>query len=119
MPTEPHVEHELDLVLARKDTVADGVVLLTLRQPDGLGLPAWQPGAHVDLVLAGDLVRQYSLCGDPWDTSILQVAVQREQAGRGGSAYVHDMLAAGRSVHVRGPRNHFPLVEAKRYLFIA
>ncbi|HEY3610105.1 MAG TPA: PDR/VanB family oxidoreductase [Pseudonocardiaceae bacterium] len=118
-PTEPHVEHELDLVLARKDTVADGVVLLTLRRPDGRDLPAWQPGAHVDLVLADGLVRQYSLCGDPWETSILRVAVQREQAGRGGSAYVHDVLAAGRSVRVRGPRNHFPLVAAKRYLFIA
>jgi len=119
MRTPPHVERELDLVLERKETVAWGVVRLTLRHPDGQSLPAWQPGAHIDLALAGGLVRQYSLCGDPRDTSILQVAVLREQAGRGGSRYVHDDLAEGQPVRVRGPRNHFPLVDAKRYLFIA
>jgi len=119
MRTPPHHERELDLVLERKETIADGVVRLTLRHPDGQPLPAWEPGAHVDLALAGEVVRQYSLCGDPRDISMLQVAVLREQAGRGGSQYVHDTLAEGHLVHVRGPRNHFPLVDAKRYLFIA
>ncbi|WP_329061636.1 PDR/VanB family oxidoreductase [Amycolatopsis sp. NBC_01480] len=119
MKTEPHVEHELDLVLERKETVAEGVVRLTLRHPEGQSLPDWEPGAHLDLVLAPELTRQYSLCGDPRDRSVLQVAVLREEAGRGGSRHVHDTLAEGQRVHVRGPRNHFPLVEAKRYLFIA
>ncbi|QUQ64284.1 PDR/VanB family oxidoreductase [Kutzneria sp. CA-103260] len=106
------------LLLDSKEPIADGVVLLTLRHPDGHPLPAWTPGAHVDLVL-GDLVRQYSLCGDPRDTSIMRVAVLREPSGRGGSRHVHDVLAAGHRVEVQGPRNHFPLVEAKRYLFVA
>lgn len=119
MKTPPYTEHELDLVLDRKETVADGVVRLTLRHPDGHPLPAWEPGAHLDLVLTDELTRQYSLCGDPHDTSVLQVAVLREQAGRGGSRYVHDALTEGQQVHMRGPRNHFPLMEAKRYLFIA
>ncbi len=119
MRTPPHLEEELDLVLERKETLAEGVVRLTLRHPGGQSLPAWEPGAHIDLALSGALVRQYSLCGDPSDTSILQVAVLREQAGRGGSRYVHDALAEGQPVRVRGPRNHFPLVDAKRYLFIA
>ena len=119
MRTAPHIEHELDLVLECKETIAEGVVRLTLRHPDGQPLPAWEPGAHIDLALTGDLTRQYSLCGDPDDTSILQVAVLREQAGRGGSQHVHDALTEGQQVPVRGPRNHFPLVDAKRYLFIA
>lgn len=119
MRTPPHVEHELDLVLAEKETVADGVVRLVLRHPDGGALPTWEPGAHVDLVLGPDLVRQYSLCGDPGDRSVLSVAVLREEAGRGGSQFVHEKLARGDVVHVRGPRNHFPLVPADRYLFIA
>jgi ferredoxin-NADP reductase len=104
--------------LVAKEPIADGVVLLTMRHPDGGPLPAWTPGAHIDLVL-GDLVRQYSLCGDPRDTSTLQVAVQREPAGRGGSRHVHDVLVAGQEIEVRGPRNNFPLVAAERYLFIA
>lgn len=119
MKTAPHTEHELELVLARKETLADDVVRLTLRHPDGDPLPAWEPGAHLDLVLESGLTRQYSLCGDPRDSSVLQVAVLREEAGRGGSRYVHDTFAEGQRVHACGPRNHFPLVEAKRYLFIA
>ena len=109
----------MKLLLDNKEPIADGVVLLTLRHPDGDPLPGWTPGAHVDLVLADDLVRQYSLCGDPDDTSIMQVAVLREPDGRGGSRHVHDVLAVGQQIEVRGPRNHFELVEAKRYLFIA
>ncbi len=109
----------MKLLLHTKETVADGVVVLTLRHPDGHPVPSWTPGAHVDLVLAGDLVRQYSLCGDPRDTSELRIAVLREEAGRGGSRHVHDVLTAGQPVEIRGPRNHFPLVEATRYLFIA
>lgn len=119
MTTEPHTEHELDLVLERKETAADGVVRLVLHHPGGQSLPAWEPGAHIDVELAEDLVRQYSLCGDPRDSSAWQLAVLREEAGRGGSQHVHDILSAGQSVRVRGPRNHFPLVDAKRYLFIA
>jgi ferredoxin-NADP reductase len=109
----------LDLVLAHKEKVADGVVRLTLRAPGGQPLPAWEPGAHVDLVLPGDIVRQYSLCGRPEDTSVYQVAVLREPEGRGGSAYVHDELVAGHQIRADGPRNHFALVDAKRYLFLA
>jgi ferredoxin-NADP reductase len=105
------------VVVARKETVADGVVRLTLRSPDG-PLPDWEPGAHIDLEAAGDLVRQYSLCGDPADPG-WQIAVLREPDGRGGSRYVHDTLAVGDTVRVSGPRNHFPLVDAKRYLFVA
>lgn len=112
-------EVELDPVLERKEAMAEGVVLLTLRDPEGRPLPEWQPGAHIDLVLRPDLVRQYSLCGDPGDRSRFQVAVLREPESRGGSSYVHDVLAEGESVRIRGPRNHFPLVKAKRYLFIA
>jgi ferredoxin-NADP reductase len=99
--------------------LADGVVRLTLVRTDGSPMPAWQPGAHVDLVLGPDLTRQYSLCGDPADHAALTVAVLREPEGRGGSARVHDGLAEGDAVRVRGPRNRFPLVDAPRYLFVA
>jgi ferredoxin-NADP reductase len=108
----------LELVVEAKEKLADGVVRLTLRAPDGGLLPQWEPGAHIDLVLPG-FVRQYSLCGDPSDTSAYVVAVLREPDGRGGSAYVHDSLSTGDRVPVEGPRNHFALVEAERYLFIA
>jgi ferredoxin-NADP reductase len=111
-------EHEVELVVDTIDRVAEAVVALRLVDPEGGSLPPWTPGAHVDLVL-GDLVRQYSLCGDPADSRSFTVAVLREPESRGGSAYVHEKLAVGSRVTVRGPRNHFGLVSAPRYVFIA
>jgi ferredoxin-NADP reductase len=108
-----------ELVVGARQVVARDVVALTLRHPTGRPLPPWTPGAHIDLVLGEGLIRQYSLCGDPGDHTAWRIAVLREPAGRGGSAYVHDRIGDGTRVHVRGPRNHFTLEPAARYRFIA
>ena len=115
----PIHEPVVEMVVRERSAVADGVVLLTLEASSGATLPAWEPGAHVDLLLEPDLVRQYSLCGDPTDRSRFEIAVLREPNGRGGSAYVHDKLVVSTGVEVRGPRNHFRLVGSDQYLFIA
>ena len=114
-----HEEVALDLVVDSKELVADDVVALTLRHPQGESLPSWTPGAHTDVVLGEDLIRQYSLCGDPADRSVWRIAVLREPESRGGSRSIHDALQPGSTVHVRGPRNHFPLDDAGGHLFIA
>jgi ferredoxin-NADP reductase len=93
------------------------VITLDLRGPGEL--PAWTPGAHVDLELGPELTRQYSLCGDPADRSVWRIAVSREPDSRGGSQYVHDKLHEGTLVDVDGPRNNFPLEPAPRYVFVA
>src|SRR6266849_5149167 len=69
--------------------------------------------------ISASLVRQYSLCGSPTATGTWRIAVLRDSQSRGGSDFVHDKLHVGSSVRVRGPRNHFPLVSAPRYQFIA
>lgn len=111
--------YEAELVVDRRESVADGVLALTLRHPLGEPLPVWEPGAHIDVVLGPELERQYSLCGDPADRSAWRIAVLREPDGRGGSAHVHERVAPGDTVRVRGPRNHFELRPAPRYRFIA
>ncbi len=111
--------YEAELVVERREPAADGVLALSLRHPLGEQLPAWEPGAHIDVVLGPGLERQYSLCGDPADRSVWRIAVLREPDGRGGSAYVHEQLGQGDKVRVRGPRNHFALHPAPRYRFIA
>lgn len=110
-----------DLALRVRGTrpVAAGVRELVLDRPDGVALPTWEPGAHIDLVLAPGLVRQYSLCGDPADRTSWRIAVLREPSGRGGSARVHDDVRPGDTVAVRGPRNNFRLRPAPGYLFVA
>lgn len=112
-------EAEGDMLVERVERQADGVVVLTLVDPDGDSLPPWTPGAHVDLIMGEDLVRQYSLCGDPADSRTIRLGILREPESRGGSSYVHDNLHEGATVRVRGPRNHFPLVSSPRYLFVA
>ncbi|MEV6688278.1 PDR/VanB family oxidoreductase [Streptomyces sp. NPDC051130] len=102
-------------VVARSEP-AEGVVQLTLESPE---LPAWTPGAHVDVVLPSGLVRQYSLCGDPADTGRYTIAIRRVEDGRGGSGEVHDRLVEGSVLRVRAPRNRFPLVAAPAYVFVA
>ncbi|MFC9223832.1 PDR/VanB family oxidoreductase [Streptomyces hygroscopicus] len=108
----------LDLRVEQIRREADGVVSVTLVDPGGAALPAWTPGAHLDLELPG-LIRQYSLCGDPADRYTYRFAVLREQSSRGGSRYVHDTLRVGDPVEVGGPRNRFALEPAESYFFLA
>ncbi|MGP2437676.1 PDR/VanB family oxidoreductase [Streptomyces sp. JW3] len=107
---------ELPLLVTAHERIAAGVALLRL---EGHDLPRWTPGAHLDLVLPSGLVRQYSLCGDPEDTSSYTVATRLVADGRGGSREVHEQVQEGTELRVRGPRNRFPLVEAASYVFVA
>lgn len=111
---------ELAMRVVRKREVADGVVALDLEpRSGGETVPTWAPGAHVDLVGPDGLVRQYSLCGPADDRGFLRVAVLRTPDSRGGSAWVHERLAEGDALAVRGPRNHFALRDHRDYLFVA
>ncbi|MFF4598877.1 PDR/VanB family oxidoreductase [Amycolatopsis sp. NPDC001319] len=98
---------------------ADGVLSLLLADPGGAPVPAWTPGAHLDLDLGPGLRRSYSLCGDPGDLRTAKIAVSRDPAGRGGSEFVHTRLRPGALVTVSAPRNNFELADAPAYLFLA
>jgi ferredoxin-NADP reductase len=106
-------------VITEKRVVADGVVTLELAPAHGGRLPDWTPGAHIDLILPNGLTRQYSLCGSRWRADRYRIGVLKEPNGRGGSAFVHDVLAVGDHVRVGGPRNNFALVPSQTYLFVA
>ncbi|WP_354262990.1 PDR/VanB family oxidoreductase [Arthrobacter sp. OAP107] len=97
---------------------ADGVVSLHLAPVSG-AFPGWEPGAHIDLNLTPDLVRQYSLSGDPGDRDRWRVGILREPESRGGSQFVHEKLSVGDRIECGTPLNNFELVDAQEYLFIA
>ncbi|MEV6830557.1 PDR/VanB family oxidoreductase [Amycolatopsis sp. NPDC051102] len=107
------VNRDLSLTVETIRPEADDVV--SLRLANGGPLPAWRPGAHVDLVLPSGLTRQYSLCGDPADRSHYRIAVRKLGAA---SAEVH-ALTPGTRVTVRGPRTAFPFVGRGPFLFVA
>lgn len=108
-----------ELLVRRATWAAEGVLALEMADPTGAGLPAWDPGAHIDLVLPSGLVRQFSLCGDLDDGSAYRIAVLREAVSRGGSAEIHDTQLVGRRLRAVGPRNRFALVDADALLFLA
>jgi ferredoxin-NADP reductase len=112
-------EFSAELVVRYRSSPAEGVVVLELADPGGADLPRWEPGAHIDLILSDALTRQYSLCGDPADSSTWRIGVLLDPNSRGGSRHVHERLNDGATVQVRGPRNHFPLIDAPAYRFIA
>ncbi len=99
---------------------AEGVVSVKLtRIESDRPLPAWEPGAHLDVYVPDGSTRQYSLCGDPRDLSYYQIAVLREPEGRGGSAYVHDTLRVGDRLLVTRPKQGFALEDAPYHALVA
>ncbi len=85
---------------------------------DGQPLPEWSAGAHVEIVVAPEYLREYSLSGDPADTGKYQIGVLREDEGRGGSALLHRIFAEGRKVFISKPKNLFPLEESATKSFL-
>ncbi|MEU7764785.1 PDR/VanB family oxidoreductase [Nocardia sp. NPDC049190] len=114
-----HSGYDYEVVVDRIEQEADRVVSLRLRDPDGAMLPAWTPGAHLDVFLPSGRQRQYSLTGDPADRRSYRIAVRLIVGGGGGSSEIHRRLRVGDRLRVRGPRNAFPFVEASCYLFVA
>ncbi|MDF1605851.1 PDR/VanB family oxidoreductase [Nocardioides sp. YIM 152315] len=109
----------IDCRVAERSEIAEDVVSLVLEPVIRRPLPAWRPGAHIDLVLPIGVVRNYSLCGDPADRRRWHISILRERSGRGGSDWIHENIAAGSEILVRGPRNNFALTRAPAYRFIA
>ena len=103
----------LKLALTKVEKLSPSISLFELCDPDGAQLPGFTAGAHLEVVVAPEFLRQYSLCSDPDDHSHYQIAVQREDTGRGGSRLMHRIFDEGRTVFARPPENHFPLQDGE------
>lgn len=101
------------------DEPLPGVKRIVLNDRDNWPLPPFSPGAHIDLHLGGGLVRTYSLCNEPAENHRYVIAVKREAAGRGGSAYIHDNLEEGAFVGVSLPRGGIKTIDSAMNVFIA
>ncbi len=95
---------------------ADGILGVTIEDPQGRPLPKWSAGSHIELCV-GEYDRKYSLCGSPDDNSY-RVAIRREDLGRGGSRYIHETLQVGAEIRMRGPSNLFRLDESAPHVVL-
>lgn len=99
---------------------AEGIFSFDLRCPDGRALPPFTAGAHLDVILPEDITRSYSLVSLPEDGRRYVIAVGRDPASRGGSAYLCDRVRPGDRIQVRPPSNTFALIEnASQSVFVA
>lgn len=115
---QPGDEPVLQVVLSEVTPMAQGVSRFRFSKPDGSELPPFEAGAHIDVVVAPEFFRQYSLCSDPAERNYYDVAVLREDAGRGGSALMHRIFEQGRLLFISKPINHFPLDESATLTYL-
>lgn len=88
------------------------VRLFDLRPLDDTELPAFSAGAHIDVHVGPDLIRQYSLLNDPQERHRYVIAIALEPESRGGSRHLHAAVAQGDTLVISAPRCHFALDEA-------
>lgn len=112
--TSPVMRVEVSLA----EAMTPDVTKYEFRALDGGNLPEWQAGGHLDIVVAPEFLRQYSLSGDPADRSKYQIAVLREDEGKGGSKLMHRIFNQGRKIFIAKPINHFPLEEQASKTFL-
>ena len=112
-----------DVLVARRQEEAEGIVSLELRATAEECLPRFTAGAHIEVHVPtqqGVLQRHYSLANDPSEQHRYVVAVGLDPASRGGSQWIHEHLREGQVLRVGNPRNNFPLTEdATRSVMIA
>ena len=101
----------LRVQLTEVEAMTDNITKYEFSSLDGQPLPAWQAGAHIDIVVAPEFLRQYSMSGDPADRTKYQIGVLREENGRGGSQLLHRIFTKGRKLFISKPINHFPVAD--------
>lgn len=112
-------EQTLKLRVVNRQDQGHDVLVADLVRADGADLPPFEAGAHVDLLLPGGIVRQYSLAGNPAERGRYRLGILKDPASRGGSLAAHTALVDGAEVEVGLPRNHFPLaMEAARTVLL-
>lgn len=110
---------DLTVKVVRRREEAEGIVSFELARADGATLPGFSAGSHIDVQVPGGPVRQYSLCNDDTENHRYRIAVLRDAGSRGGSTGMHDTVKEGDTLSISEPRNHFPLVHAKKTLLFA
>ncbi|WP_050462855.1 PDR/VanB family oxidoreductase [Herbaspirillum autotrophicum] len=105
---------EQQVIVRRKRLVAERILEIELVARDASLLAPFSAGAHIDVRLGENIVRQYSLCNSPSERDRYLLGVQLETASRGGSRALHE-LSEGAILDVSKPRNRFPLAEDRSH----
>jgi phthalate 4,5-dioxygenase reductase component len=109
------------LTITEKAQVAEDIYVFEFRDPGGLELAHFTPGAHITVTTPSGQKRRYSLCNDSQERDRYVIAVKKEVSGRGGSLSFVTGFDVGAEVEIDLPENDFQMSanEPKQYIFIA
>lgn len=112
-------KRKMALWVSEKTKLAPDVMRLTLLPCDDAPL-RWLPGQYIDVLLADDKRRAFSIANAPHEGGHLELHV-RHVAGGGFTSYVFDELAPGAVLSIEGPLGTFvPREDSERpLLFMA
>lgn len=109
----PKQPKRLKLKIQSIENKSPKIKLFKLVAEDGGILPAFEPGAHlpIEMTLDGNTntERHYSLMSSSHENRFYEIAVQREDKGRGGSRHLHQYSSIDSVIDAKPPRNEFPL----------
>ncbi|MCF4010003.1 PDR/VanB family oxidoreductase [Rheinheimera sp. UJ63] len=99
----------LNVKILKRTQEALDIVSFELGNIDGSALPHFDAGAHIDVQINENTLRQYSLYNSSNEHRTYKIAVLRDANSRGGSQWIHDTLKQGDIIKISHPRNLFSL----------
>ena len=113
----------MKLKVTRIRDEAERVRSFELRSVGGEQLASFSPGSHLVVQVqpnGSNEQRRYSILSDAADRTRYEIAVLREEHGRGGSRFMHTVIDEGDLLEVSEPRNDFlPEPRASHSILIA
>ncbi|WP_339672623.1 PDR/VanB family oxidoreductase [Dasania marina] len=105
----------IDVVITAREDQGAGIAVLELARPSGDELPRFDAGAHIDVHIGDNFIRQYSLSGNSENKNSYRLGVLNDPNSRGGSVKLYQEFKKGQLIKISEPRNHFPLAaDAKK-----
>lgn len=111
-------EGPLELVVTGSRALTPQVRSYEFARSDGQPLPTPEPGSHLAVPVSdGEQSwswRHYSLVTSPLRPGIYEIAVLRQDGGKGGSRALHETFRWGTRIRTRMPENHFSLTTSRQ-----
>ena len=98
----------INVTVIDKVYLTDSICRLRMKATDSTALPLASAGSHIDVHLGNGCIRQYSLCCEH-GADYYEIAVLKEENGRGGSTFIHEEINEGDEFQISEPKNLFPL----------
>lgn len=112
-------QNNIEVNIRKREDQGAGIAVLELVPDNDVSLPSFDAGAHIDVHIDNELIRQYSLCNDPQNGEYYRIGVLNDPNSRGGSKRLFERFSAGQRITISAPRNHFPLDKSAQKTILA